>query len=168
MNSKPKVNLSNLHSLLEVQNLIICHVLNTGEDLLSISLQDRALYLLCHLNPNNSNPDNSTWWQNRPIHIRTAFSQISLCGTQLLRKPRLQTCKGHKRCLLGLIDHYRYFKKPAKNIDLLPHSKKEGYRIQRIKENISSNFSVNLAAEQQCSSTQNCALASSLVQCSKP
>lgn len=49
-------------------------------------------------------------WQNRPLHIRTAFSQISLHRTQHLRKPWLQTCKGQKHCFLGLIDHYCYCK----------------------------------------------------------
>lgn len=149
MNLKPKVNLSNLHSLLEVQNLIICHVLNIGKDLLPISLQGRALYLLYHLNPDNSNPDNSTWWQNRPIHIRTAFSQISLHGTQLLRKPLLQTCKGQKHFLLGLINHYQYFKNLLRTLIFYLTVRGNGTDSRGGEDNFRLNFSVNLAAEQQ-------------------
>lgn len=92
-----------------MQNVIICHYLNAGKDLLSTAPCPQGIYLFCHLNPGNCNTDNSTWWQNRPILIRIAFPQLSVCRTQPLRKLWLQTCKGQKHHLLGPIDRYCQF-----------------------------------------------------------
>lgn len=154
MNLKLKINLSILSSLLEVENHIIYHMLNTVMALSLAPLEEGAMHLLYHLHP-----ENAAWWQNRPIHIRTALPQMSLC-----RKLLLRTGKGQKHCLVGLDRPPLLLQKPTKSTDLSSLSKEKWCTIGRIKDNIR----LSLVVELLCSSTQGCALALPYIQSSNP